>query len=214
MSSVSCVAGQSIFEIEDEATLSAILGPLSHFFMPLLGYSSLRSFVFAPFHVLEDWFSSVWPVLAFFLIFFASSPETIAEAFDDLSNIFRLFRFLVNLIPSTLLSTLMIVFSGLLIIGSGMLSFFMVILGAVPERVFTLVFWILGVPFEFLWFIPALLILRSAAKSTESQKIAGLYFRFGNFIVRFFYNLIPGIKVLFNAFIEEQTGVPVVKVTY
>jgi len=148
------------------------------------------------------WFFSVWPLLAFFLIFFASNPETIAEAFDDLSNISRLFRFLVDFIPSTLLSTLILVSSGLLIIGSGVFSFFMVILGAVPERVFTLVFWILGILPEILWFIPALLILLSVAESTESQKIAGLYFRIGNFIVRFFYNLIPGIRVLFNAFIE------------
>jgi len=198
--------GQGMFDIGDRDTLQTLLGPFAHFFMPLLGFYPLRSFFFAPIHIIKDWLETSWPLGAAVMIIMGSNMSTISSALEDIRNSrpYAILMSLYHLIPQRLEEPLVTLLTGLFSAVSGIAGALMLILGILPDsaiKAFGLlpVFSPLG-----LWPLIALVPLITRP----------IYLRSVNSLTSFACNRIPGLRVLYNDFISRETGIPMISVMY
>jgi hypothetical protein len=207
------VESQSIFEIRDKDVMQTLLGPFSHFFMPLLGFYPLRSFLLAPYYIIEDWISSSWPIGALIMLIFTSDISTINAAVEDLKESFgyRALRHLYNLLPARLHSAITMVmlaiFSSLSALLTPLVFCAGLIADLVPESAISLLNLIFLIAFSFWWFVPAVLII-------FIPFIRPLYLRVASFLLSLPYEHIPGLRALYTSFMEQMTGIPVIRALY
>jgi len=204
-------SSQSMFEIRDKDVMQALLGPCSHFFMPLLGFYPVRSFLLAPYYIIEDWLSSSWPIGALIMLIFTSDISTINAAVEDLKDslIYRALGRLYNLLPDRLRTAstmvMLVIFSSLSALLTPLMLCAGLIVDLVPESAISL----LNLPFlliSLIWFIPALII--------SIPFIRPIYLRAGNSLLSLPYAHIPGLRVLYANFIEQMTGIPMIRALY
>jgi hypothetical protein len=197
--------GQGMFDIGDRDTLQTLLGPFAHFFMPLLGFYPLRSFFFAPIHIIKDWLETSWPLGAAVMIIMGSNMSTISSALEDIRNSrpYAILMSLYHLIPQRLEEPLVTLLTGLFSAVSGIAGALMLILGVLPERAI-----------EIAGLLPALLLLFWPLIALVPLITRPIYLRSVNGLTSFACNRIPGLRVLYNDFISRETGIPMISVMY
>jgi len=201
------VESQSIFEIRDRDVLQTMLGPCSHFFMPLLGFYPLRSFLLAPYYIIEDWLSSSWPVGALILLIFTSDISTINAAVEDIkeSLTYRAMKRLYDRLPDRFHSTIIMIVLSLSSLLTPLTLCAGLIADLIPESAVSL----LKLPFLLIspiWFIPALIV--------STPFIRPIYLRACDSLLSLPYEHIPGLRVLYANFIEQATGIPMISALY
>ena len=200
---------KGVFDINDGETMSMVLGPFAHFFMPLLGFFSLRSLIFAPLHMIEDWISTMWPIGALYLLFLSSDVETITDAMNDVANstIYRVFE---KVSRSRIAVPAISIAAGLMACFSGFFTLFTVLLDFLPYELLkglgAVIMLPVGVPMGLLWPIPALLLWFTP--------LSNIFLGFGNHFANFLCGFIPGVRIIFRDFLEKNTGVPVISLFY
>ncbi|MDY6985505.1 MAG: hypothetical protein SVE93_03765 [Candidatus Thermoplasmatota archaeon] len=202
------VESQSVFDVRDKDVMQTLLGPFSHFFMPLLGFYSMRSFLLAPYYIVEDWISSAWPIGALILLILNSDLSTISSAMEDIrdSLIYRAMRRAYYLVvPARFEPALVTVLIALFSLLSSLIGTLMLCAGAMPGIITEGLQYLVAL-FSIPWFPCAVLFSLPGIRS--------IYLWLGNFIFSFVCDLIPGLRVLYVDFIEQATGIPMINVLY
>ncbi len=199
--------GQNVFEIRDKEVLQTVLGPCSHFYMPLLGFYPLRSFFLAPYYMVEDIIASSWPIGAIILLVLSADVDTINRALDDIRGnpVYRALISIYNLVPENFQPTLLTMMMSAITLLTGMAGGFVMCTEALPSA-----FWevaniplaVLTIPWMFLAALIALPFVRP------------LYLRISESAFSFMCNRIPGLREVYTDFVDQKTGVPEIYVMY
>jgi len=200
--------GQNVFEIRDKEVLQTILGPCSHFCMPLLGFYPLRSFFLAPYYMIEDIITSSWPIGAIILLVLSSDVDTINRALADIrgSPIYRALIGIYHLVPENFQPTLLTMMVSAITLLTGMAGGFVMCTEALPDA-----FW------KAVNLIPlAALIIPWApwAVLIALPFVRPLYLRASESAFSFMCNRIPGLREVYTDFVDQKTGIPEIYVMY
>jgi hypothetical protein len=200
--------GQGVFEIRDRDVLQTLLGPFSHFCMPLLGFYPLRSFFLAPYYMIEDMIASAWPIGALILLVLSADVDTINRALADIreSSVYRALVTIYHLVPENFQPALLTMLFSALTLISGMAGGLVMCIEALPDSCMKAANLITLSALIVPWSIPAALVALPFVRP--------IYLKLSETAFSFVCSLIPGLGEIYADFVERQTGIPEIYVIY